>query len=160
MLYSALFVMRVPARKWPDRIPLFSGELGLVPNRQLLHPAVIDIGYRLHTLGTHPPVADDLVILWNIVIRQHHRTCNDRIVRVAVVVRIIVQHNQPVGELAGDIGIVSSALLSAKVHAMAARIAGNAPYDFIARIWIVIVLRSSDDGNRSRTCCTKSLKSR
>lgn len=114
------------------QIPLFLCQLGLVGSGQLLHPTVIDIGHRLHTLTAHALVTfDGIVSIGWIVIGQQHRTKDHRIFRFAVVVRINVQHDQPIGEFAGHIGIVPAALLGTEVHPMATRITGNAPHELI-----------------------------
>ncbi len=77
-------------------------------------------------MSTHAFVAVDCVIARCGVVSQHHPAGNHGVVDVAVVVWIVIQDDQPVGELAGDIGIVSATLLGTKVHPVTTRIAGDA----------------------------------
>src|SRR5262247_155695 len=111
-----LLSVRILAWERPNRIPLCSRELSLVDDWEFLYPAVIHVGNRQYSLTTMTFVPDDFIVLRNVVVRQHHCTGNHCIIYIAVVVRIIVQHNQTVGELAGDIGIVSATFFRAEVH--------------------------------------------
>src|SRR5262245_39963681 len=95
---------------------------------QLLHPAVIHIGDRHDPLATHASVTGDLIIRRGEVVGQDRPACNHRIGGVSIIVRIIVQNDQPVCELAGHIGVVPAIryiVFCAKLNSMASRITGE-----------------------------------
>ena len=117
----------------PNRIPVRSRQLSLVADREFLDPAVIDTGNRKHTLAALASVSNDFIVLGHVVVRQHHRTGNHRIIHFAVVVRIVIQHDQTIGKLAGDVGIVPAAFFRPKACPMASRTAGNHRHEGIGR---------------------------
>jgi hypothetical protein len=57
---------------------------------------------------------------------EHDPADHGRVGWLAVVVGVGVDHDQAVGELAGDIGQVAPAALGGEIHAMAAGVAGQA----------------------------------
>jgi hypothetical protein len=44
------------------------------------------------------------------VVCQHHCAGNHRIIHVPIIVRIVAQNNQAVGEFAGDIGLIPTTI--------------------------------------------------
>ena len=78
------------------------------------------------------------------VVGKDHPTGNDGILDIPVIVRIVIQDDQTVGKLTGDIGVVAATFLGSEVHSMTSWITGQTLHEGIGL--------GIDDGNRAGQC--------
>src|SRR5687768_7180249 len=98
------------------RVLLSGRQLALPFVRQVFDPGIVYVGDGKHPLPSIACQAADTVIsLGFAVAYQRNTACYFRVGYIAVIVGIDVNHDKLIGELAGDIGIVSPAFFRAKV---------------------------------------------